>query len=177
MFENFELQVKLVHPNAKVPTRANSGDAGLDIYTPTDVVIAPFADVKIDTGLITAFPHGYALVIKNKSGVATKKKLVVGACVAGDTLIRTSKGLFPAVTLTKDFLEKNDISVLSYNTSTKSTSYEKCDGFRVSGTKETMCLYFDDGRELVCSEDHMILTNNGWVAACDIDETYEIVSM
>lgn len=79
MFENFELQVKLVHPHAKVPTRANAGDAGLDIYTPDDVVIAPYEDVKIDTGIITAFPEGYAFILHDKSGVATKKHLKLGA--------------------------------------------------------------------------------------------------
>ena len=35
----------------------------------------------IDTGIKVDVPPGYALVAFNKSGIATKKRLLVGACV------------------------------------------------------------------------------------------------
>ena len=35
----------------------------------------------ISTGLKTEIPEGYMLEIKNKSGIATNRQLVVGACV------------------------------------------------------------------------------------------------
>ena len=35
----------------------------------------------VSTGLKTEVPEGYMLEIKNKSGIASKRQLVVGACV------------------------------------------------------------------------------------------------
>lgn len=43
--------------------------------------IAPHSAVLIPSGIKGAVPTGYALVFFNKSGVATKKQLIVGACV------------------------------------------------------------------------------------------------
>ena len=68
----------------KEPVRAHSTDAGIDIFVPLDMeetFIFPGHDILVHTGLRVSVPHGYAFIIKNKSGVATKKKLIVGACV------------------------------------------------------------------------------------------------
>lgn len=43
--------------------------------------IPPHSDVLINSGLYTKFPSNIALIGFNKSGVSTKQKLVVGACV------------------------------------------------------------------------------------------------
>ena len=68
-----------------LPTRANSGaDAGIDFYVPNDfpgVILEPGASVKIPAGIKVEVPVGYALIFFNKSGVAAKKSLIVGACV------------------------------------------------------------------------------------------------
>ena len=75
---------KIEGREAKIPERAHSGDAGIDIFAPLDMPrtwINPHRDVLIKTGLRVAVPEGYALIVKNKSGIATKKKLVIGACV------------------------------------------------------------------------------------------------
>tara|TARA_R100001082_G_scaffold111254_1_gene94473 strand:+ start:4091 stop:4537 length:447 start_codon:yes stop_codon:yes gene_type:complete len=69
------------------PVRANPSDAGLDLrWTPTEasecaLVIQPNESVLVPTGCKFAIPHGYMMEIMNKSGVAYKKKLIVGACV------------------------------------------------------------------------------------------------
>ena len=81
MFNEFFLEVELVHPHAKMPTRATNADAGLDFYTPTELSIPPQTDALIPLGVKTRFPNGYALIMKEKSGIATKKQLSVGACV------------------------------------------------------------------------------------------------
>ena len=75
-----------VRENAKPPIRANPSDAGLDIkYNPEDgetsCVIGPGESVILPTGLRFGVPHGYMLEVKNRSGVAAKKSLIVGACV------------------------------------------------------------------------------------------------
>lgn len=80
-FEGFYLNVELLNENVKVPERANDDDAGMDVFTPVNFSIAPGSDNLIPLGWKCEFPKGYALVFKEKSGIATKKKLDIGACV------------------------------------------------------------------------------------------------
>lgn len=54
-------------------------DADVDVEP--YIVIKPGESVNIPTGLKTSFPENIALEAANKSGVATKKKLFVGASV------------------------------------------------------------------------------------------------
>ena len=68
------------------PTRANPSDAGLDIYySPIDVHaecdIGAGQTALLSTGLRFGVPHGYMLQVMNRSSVASKKQLLVGACV------------------------------------------------------------------------------------------------
>ena len=73
------------HLNAHPPTRSNPSDAGLDVYfSPKErepVSIHPGESVILSTGLRFGVPHGYMLEVKNRSSVAAKRSLVVGACV------------------------------------------------------------------------------------------------
>lgn len=79
MFKDFFLHIQLLSENAKMPTRATIGDAGLDLYTPKDIIIAPFGDSLIPLDIRIEMPLGFAMIIKEKSGIATKKKLSIGA--------------------------------------------------------------------------------------------------
>jgi len=70
--------------NVKLPTRANSTDAGIDFFVPEDqkiIRINPGESCLIASGIKVNVPKGFALVAFNKSGVAVKKSLHVGACV------------------------------------------------------------------------------------------------
>ena len=81
------LQYHMLRGNDFPPVRANPSDAGLDLrWTPSEasetvMTIAPGESVLIPTGCKFAIPHGYMMEIKNKSGVAYKRQLLVGACV------------------------------------------------------------------------------------------------
>lgn len=81
MFENFYLRVQLLSKDAKIPTRAHSSDAGLDLYTPIDFEILPESDYLVPLDIRISFPDGYAMIVKEKSGIATKKKIDIGACL------------------------------------------------------------------------------------------------
>lgn len=81
VFKEFYLNVELCSPNAKMPTRACDSDAGLDLYTPEDIVVPARGEILIPLDIKVEFPAGYAMIVKEKSGVATKKKLDVGAAV------------------------------------------------------------------------------------------------
>jgi len=73
------------HFNSHPPTRGNPSDAGLDVYfspkTREPVTINPGESVILSTGLKFGVPHGYMLEVKNRSSVASKRSLIVGACV------------------------------------------------------------------------------------------------
>lgn len=81
------LKVSRVHSAAKLPQRANPSDAGADIfYCPkselnSNIRLEAGQSVVIPTGIKVEIPHGYMLEVKNRSGVAAKKRLLVGACV------------------------------------------------------------------------------------------------
>ena len=70
--------------DVKSPTRANSTDAGIDFFIPNDFdkeILEPGEKILIPSGVRVNVPEGYALVAFNKSGIATKRDLQVGACV------------------------------------------------------------------------------------------------
>ena len=96
--------------NVKSPARAHSTDAGIDWFVPEDltlsemqekdkmtgcspqycrnekgfietIVIQPGQSVLIPSGIKVKVPDGYAMIYDNKSGVASKKSLLVGSSV------------------------------------------------------------------------------------------------
>ena len=81
------LQYHMIHDNVHPPTRSNPSDAGLDLrWSPADssvtaLRIEPGESILVPTGLRFAIPHGYMMEIKNRSSMAAKRQLLVGACV------------------------------------------------------------------------------------------------
>lgn len=68
----------------KSPLRGHPTDAGIDFFIPKDfseTTIMPGKSVLIPSGIKVQFDHGWALVANNKSGIASKKNLLVGAQV------------------------------------------------------------------------------------------------
>ena len=75
------MKVQLTKP-AKVPNRGTPLSAGIDFYVPEDfqeTTLDHGDSVLISTGIRVQIPPGHMLVAKNKSGIATKMGLVVGA--------------------------------------------------------------------------------------------------
>jgi len=71
------LSIELCNPEAKMPTYANKGDAGMDVYALEDYTIKPGETKLIPTGIKVAIPEGYELQVRPKSGRALKTKLRV----------------------------------------------------------------------------------------------------
>ena len=92
--------------NVELPKKAHNTDAGIDFYLPTDltyiiqngkginieafkdgdivktaIAIYPNKSVLLPMGVRLEFNKDYALVFFNRSGTATKKHLLRGACV------------------------------------------------------------------------------------------------
>lgn len=73
--------------NVKTPTRGTSLSAGLDFYIPEDFQtkqVWPGESINIPAGIRAQIPQGCALIMFNKSGIATKHQLQVGACVVDE---------------------------------------------------------------------------------------------
>jgi dUTP pyrophosphatase len=67
-----ELPIQKLRPEAVVPGRAYSGDAGLDLSACERVELAPGERALIPTGLALAIPEGYAGFVQPRSGLAAK---------------------------------------------------------------------------------------------------------
>lgn len=83
-----KVRVFRTHPDAKIPVRAHETDAGMDFFfTPIEaaaVRIKPGQSVLLETGIKMQVPSGCMLQIMNKSGVASKRHLLTGACVVDE---------------------------------------------------------------------------------------------
>jgi dUTP pyrophosphatase len=79
------LKVKLLHPDAKVPTRANATDAGLDLYALDNPgfgsFIAPGNRAVLRTGIAISIPQGYVGRVLPRSGLAVNNGIHVMAGV------------------------------------------------------------------------------------------------
>jgi dUTP pyrophosphatase len=64
--------VRRLDPTVPLPARAHPGDAGADLVTTTDVVLAPGERETVGTGLSVALPEGYAAFVQPRSGLAAK---------------------------------------------------------------------------------------------------------
>jgi dUTP pyrophosphatase len=67
-----ELPIQRLRPDAVVPARAYSGDAGLDLSACERVELPPGERALVPTGLAVAIPEGYAGFVQPRSGLATK---------------------------------------------------------------------------------------------------------
>lgn len=75
MREKIETGIELCHPDAKIPTYAKEGDAGMDIYALEEIIIYPKETVVVKTGLKVAVPNGYEIQIRPRSGLSLKTPL------------------------------------------------------------------------------------------------------
>ena len=60
------------HPEAQVPSKSNTWDAGFDIYSVEAVTILPGDRCKVPTGISMELPRGYVGLIWPRSGSAVK---------------------------------------------------------------------------------------------------------
>lgn len=74
-FDRISLPIKKLDPEVELPQYAYEGDAGLDLRSNEDVVLAPFERRLIATGLAIAIPEGYAGFVQPRSGLALREGL------------------------------------------------------------------------------------------------------
>ena len=75
------MKVKRLFENAKLPSKAHTGDLGYDLYSNEGAAIFSGETKVIKTGIAVQFPEGYGGFIKDRSSVATKRGLFTVAGV------------------------------------------------------------------------------------------------
>lgn len=72
MPKQMPLKVKKLHPDAKIPSYAHAGDAGMDLYVPERVELAAGERKSIPIGIAMEIPDGFVGLIWDKSGLSHK---------------------------------------------------------------------------------------------------------
>jgi dUTP pyrophosphatase len=104
------LKVKLVHPSAKLPSRATEGAAGYDLYASVPAVVPAGGWTLVSTGISISIPSGTYGRVAPRSGLSMK-----GICVG-------------AGVVDEDF--RGQVGVLLYNHA--NTDFEVKEGDRVA---------------------------------------------
>jgi dUTP pyrophosphatase len=72
-----QIEVRLLHPDARPPARTRAGDAGYDLCCLDSFELPAGAAAKVPTGLALAIPPGVAGLILPRSGLAAKFRVTV----------------------------------------------------------------------------------------------------
>lgn len=105
-----KVEVRLLHPAARLPSRAHPGDAGADLYAAQSLTVPPGERGDVGTGLALAIPSGFAGFVQPRSGLAFRHGLMV----------TNSPGLIDAG-------YRGEVRVSLYNSGTEAVSIEPGD--------------------------------------------------
>ncbi len=72
-----EIRVKRLHPDAKIPEVAKTGDVAFDLYSVIDYELRPGERYAIPTGIAIEIPVGYEGQVRPRSGLALKEGVTV----------------------------------------------------------------------------------------------------
>lgn len=68
----YEVPVRLLSPEARLPRRAYQHDAAFDLHAAMDVVVPPLGRALVGTGIALGLPPGLAALTLPRSGLATR---------------------------------------------------------------------------------------------------------
>ncbi|HYZ77419.1 MAG TPA: dUTP diphosphatase [Gaiellaceae bacterium] len=72
-----QLPIRRLRPDAALPARAYTGDAGFDLAACERVELGPGERAMVPTGLAVAIPEGYAGFVQPRSGLAARNGLTI----------------------------------------------------------------------------------------------------
>jgi dUTP pyrophosphatase len=72
-----DIAILRLDPALPAPAYAHPGDAGADLVTGVDVVLAPGERALVPTGIAIALPEGYVALVHPRSGLAARHGLSI----------------------------------------------------------------------------------------------------
>lgn len=86
-----KMQVRLMHPDAKIPYRKRMTDAGYDLYSVEDKVLLPGRSVIVKTGICIAAPSGFYYTIDGRSSLWSQgifpNRGIIDATFCGEVVV------------------------------------------------------------------------------------------
>jgi dUTP pyrophosphatase len=70
--DQVDVLINRLDPGLPLPNYAHPGDAGADLYSAVDAVVAPGERAVLPTGVALALPEGYAAFVHPRSGLAAR---------------------------------------------------------------------------------------------------------
>jgi len=71
------MKFKKLNPNAQIPTKAFSTDAGADLKSVANLTIEAGKNAIVPTGLAVEMPEGWEAQVRSRSGLAAKSQISV----------------------------------------------------------------------------------------------------
>ena len=105
--ETIKLPCSKTLPTACMPTHATLKSVGLDLYSPTSVLIPAHDKVLVDLGIALQIPMGYYGWIASRSGLAIHHHIHVGAVVVDPDYIGSIHVLLMNFSSQDHVVEKN----------------------------------------------------------------------
>lgn len=94
-------------------------------------------------------------------------------CLSGDTVVITENG---GVKISELVGKKG--RVWSYNVETQNAELKPFHDVRMTReSADLICITLENGKQIKCTEDHLILTKNGYIEAKYLDESMEIIEI
>ncbi|MCX6755310.1 MAG: dUTP diphosphatase [Candidatus Nomurabacteria bacterium] len=76
--ENMQFKIKKLKEGAKLPSYANPGDVGMDLYSMENVTLAPMEHTILNHGFALEFPEGYGGFVMDKGSISKAGLKVMG---------------------------------------------------------------------------------------------------
>lgn len=115
--------------------------------------------------------------VKDKKITNVQDKM--DGCVDGDTLIKVkykNEIIIEKISNVIDSKKFNEFEIMSYNLDNGTVEFSKIiNVLKTTSDKKWIKLKFDTGFELTCTEDHRILTIEGWVEAKDLESDHILI--
>lgn len=89
------IKIKKLNLEARIPSYALKGDAGMDLFSCEDAVLKPGERKAVSTGIAIEFPEGYAGLIWDKGGMAVNS----GIKTMGGVFEHTYRGDYKIILL------------------------------------------------------------------------------
>ena len=74
---DLQIAVLRLDPDLPLPAYAHPGDAGADLVTAVDLILAPGERALVPTGVALALPEGYVGLVHPRSGLAARHGLSI----------------------------------------------------------------------------------------------------